>query len=357
MRVLALLTDGIGGFGGIARYNIDLLEALLAVPNVRQIDAVARWGSAVEGERLRHLAPRPQRWHWVLTAIRLAWRRPQLIFVGHLNFLWLARVLAWLTGARLWVQTHGIEAWPPALSRRRARALLAADLITAVSRHTRDQLLKASPVDPRRIVVLPDTVDQGFAPEPDDRQATRVRLGIAASTRVLLTVGRLDARERYKGQDRVIAALPALRRTHPDTLYLIVGDGDDRARLEALAVRAEVAAHVRFLGRVAHEDLAALYRAADLFVMPSEGEGFGIVFLEAMACGTRALGLGVDASRDPLADGALGIVSTHAGLADDLARALDQPVARQALAAAVVARFGYPRFAQQLRGLIEQRLA
>src|SRR5207247_1514684 len=93
---------------------------------------------------------------------------------------------------------------------------------------------------------------------------------------------------------------------HPETIYLIVGDGDDRQRLEALASEFAVQDKVRFAGPVADEELADYYRLADVLVMPSTGEGFGIVFLEAMACAINVIGGNQDGSIDPLVDGAVG---------------------------------------------------
>lgn len=124
---------------------------------------------------------------------------------------------------------------------------------------------------------------------------------------MLLTVSRLNAQERYKGHDRVIQVLPELLRTFPDLRYLIAGDGDDRSRLESLAGQSGVSDRVIFAGEVPDEDLPDIYRLADAYVMPSTGEGFGIVFLEAAVSGLPIVGGGVDGSRDALADGAVGV--------------------------------------------------
>ncbi len=97
----------------------------------------------------------------------------------------------------------------------------------------------------------------------------------------------MDAAERYKGQDRIIAALPALVARGHDVVYVVVGDGNDVARLKTLAVEAHVAERVSFIGPIFTERLTQAYRMADLYVMPSTGEGFGIAFLEAMASGTQ----------------------------------------------------------------------
>jgi phosphatidyl-myo-inositol dimannoside synthase len=124
--------------------------------------------------------------------------------------------------------------------------------------------------------------------------------------KVLMTVSRLASDEKYKGHDRVIRALPGVLSKHNEAIYLIVGDGDDRPRIEALVQSSGLTDKVRFAGRVAPEELPDHYRLADLLVMPSTGEGFGIVFLEAMATGIHVLGGDRDGSIDPLADGVLG---------------------------------------------------
>ena len=121
-----------------------------------------------------------------------------------------------------------------------------------------------------------------------------------------MTVSRLASSERYKGHDRVIRSLPQVLLHHPEAIYLIVGDGDDRPRLEALASEFAVQDKVRFAGPVAGEELPDYYRLADVLVMPSTGEGFGIVFLEAMACAIDVIGGNKDGSIDPLGDGAVG---------------------------------------------------
>jgi phosphatidylinositol alpha-1,6-mannosyltransferase len=123
---------------------------------------------------------------------------------------------------------------------------------------------------------------------------------------VLLTVSRISNEERYKGHDRVLAVLPDLLRSFPDLVYVVAGDGNGRELLQRFAREQGLEHHVRFIGRVSDADLPDLYRAADVFVMPSTGEGFGIVFLEAMRSGLGVVGGNGDGSMDPLRDGAAG---------------------------------------------------
>jgi glycosyltransferase involved in cell wall biosynthesis len=139
--------------------------------------------------------------------------------------------------------------------------------------------------------------------------------------------------------------------THPHTIYVIVGDGDDQPRLEAVAAEVGVTEKVRFVGRVKPEELPDHFRLADVFVMPSTGEGFGIVFLEAMATGIPVIGGNRDGSLDPLADGLLG-------------RAID-PYSEEELASAICAalfdapakvdlanRFSFRGFTEHLQELV-----
>jgi phosphatidylinositol alpha-1,6-mannosyltransferase len=137
--------------------------------------------------------------------------------------------------------------------------------------------------------------------------------------------------------------------------YVVVGEGDDRARLESLARDVGVSERVRFFGAAESQVLAELYRMADLFVMPSKGEGFGIAFLEAVVSGTPALGLDVAGTRDALADGQLGTVVSEAELPAAIARLLAKrkpdPVA---LAAAARARFGRETFAAGVRNALNR---
>jgi phosphatidylinositol alpha-1,6-mannosyltransferase len=348
LALLALVTDAFGGRGGIAQYNRDLL-GVLAGAGASPITVLPRLAphpvTAPAG--IAQQPPRRDRVRYAVAALRAALtKRPDLIFCGHLYMAPLCARIARLTGARLIVQTHGIEAWaqPSALHR---AAVEAADLVLCVSRYTRARVLGWAAIAPERLVVLPNTVGAAFV--PGDGSALRAAWGLQ-DKRVLLTVGRMDARERYKGHDRVIDAIPTLVAAGHDVVYLLVGDGDDRPRLEARACGAGVADRVRFVGSVESPTLIEVYRTADLFVMPSTGEGFGIAFLEAMASGTPALGLGIAGARDALADGEFGTAVTDCALATALASALERPRREpEALSAAVRSRFGSESFATGAR--------
>jgi phosphatidylinositol alpha-1,6-mannosyltransferase len=227
---------------------------------------------------------------------------------------WLVRVCRDLLGLRTIIYVHGeevniIDSYD--FSRRRRRATLArADAVVAVSRFTRDSLVSLMGVDPAKITLIPNGVDVSrFAPRPA-REDLRQKYGLQGR-RVLLTVGRLSER---KGQDKVIEALPALHAAIPDLAYLMVGDGPLRMELEARARALDVQEVVRFAGSVAPGELVDHYALADAFIManrelPSgETEGFGLVFLEANACGIPVVAGREGGSVDAVTDGVNGLL-------------------------------------------------
>jgi phosphatidylinositol alpha-1,6-mannosyltransferase len=206
---------------------------------------------------------------------------------------WLAAKLA---GAHLVMQMHGIEAWPRPSNLAR-RACESAALILNVFRYTRSRVLDWAAIPPERALALPNTVAECFS--PGDGSALCEEWDIGAK-KALLTVGRMATSERYKGHDRVIAALPELLAGGHDVVYVVAGEGDDVPHLQKLAHEAGVRERVRFVGALSRERLVEAYRLADLFLMLSSGEGFGIAFLEAVACGAPTLGLELGVLTTPL---------------------------------------------------------
>ena len=193
-----LVTDAFGGRGGIAQYNRDFLAALAEAGTISSITVLPR--HAPDGFTLpaliRQFPPRSHRIRYAVAAVAAALSsRVDIVFCGHLYMAPLAALIARLTCAKLVVQTHGIEAWPQP-SRHRRLAVEAADLILCVSRYTRAAVLRWAAIMPERVIVVPNTVGEGFA--PGDGSTLRRQLGLT-DKQVLLSVGRMDARERYKG--------------------------------------------------------------------------------------------------------------------------------------------------------------
>jgi phosphatidyl-myo-inositol dimannoside synthase len=358
LRVFALMTDAFGGPGGIAQYNRDLLSSLAACDRIDDVIVLPRRGVSSLGElppRVKQLSPVQGRLGYTIAAFQAAWaHRPfQIVFCGHLFMAPLAAAIAKLLRARLWVQVHGVEAWEE-LSALNRRSVETAALVTSVSRYTRRRLLEWIRIDPARVKILPNTVSPTFrlGPKPE----YLVRRHDLRGKKVLMTVARLAASDRYKGHDRVIRILPKVLVDDPETIYLVVGDGDDRPRLEALAVDFNVREKMRFVGLVSAEELPDYFRLADVFVMPSTGEGFGIVFLEAMATGIAVIGGNRDGSVDPLADGVLGsAVDPDNG--EELVWAICAALCNSEANVDRASRFKVPAFAEHLQAVIRSLIA
>jgi phosphatidyl-myo-inositol dimannoside synthase len=312
VRILVLLTDGFGGHGGIAKFNRDLLRALTRHPRCEQVTALPRIGPA----KIESLPPKldyvtaglGNKFKYVATVLKHGRKaRPDAVVCAHINLL----PVAWLAAVRARVPLiliiHGVEAWQAARSPLVNWCARKAAGVVAVSRVTLERFRNWSGIAAERGHVLPNCVEmERFAPGGKDPELME-RYNLQGR-KVLMTLGRLDERERYKGIDEVIDVLPEIARLVPNVTYLIAGDGSDRSRLRQKADDAGLNGRVVFTGHVSESEKADHFRLADAFVMPGRGEGFGIVYLEAMACGVPVVASAADASREAVREGKLGWV-------------------------------------------------
>ncbi|MEB3226070.1 MAG: glycosyltransferase, partial [Synechococcus sp.] len=233
------------------------------------------------------------------------YERPDLIITTHVNFAPVANLLQTIMGIPYYTVAHGIEVWNLQTPRLNS-ALRRADRILAVSHYTRDRLIKEQHLDPQKIIVLPNTFDQSkFRIGPKPKYLLK-RHQLLVDTQIILTVARLSASEQYKGVDQIIQSLSQVIASVPNVHYIIVGKGDDLPRIEKLLQDLNLETYVTLTGFIPEEELCDYYNLCDVFAMPSKGEGFGIVYLEAMACGKPCLGGNQDAAIDALCCGELG---------------------------------------------------
>lgn len=259
--------------------------------------------------------------------------------------------------------SHGVEHWATLTPGAHAVLRVAtsrASRILAISGYT-GRVVRAAVPDGVPLSVLPPGVDpERFHPEAD-AEALRRRLGLLDRP-LVVCVSRLVRR---KGQDVLIRALPAILRRVPGARLLIVGDGPDRGRMEALAARAP-AGSVVFGGEVAHDELPAYHAAADVFAMPCrsrlaglEVEGFGMVFLEAAAAGRPSVAGDSGGAAEAVVDGETGLVvdGRHPGaVAEAVSALLADPVRAAAMGKAGRARvernFTWQVLADRLAGFL-----
>lgn len=304
--------------GGIQSYVKDILAAYNQQPDLPRADVFllrdpATCENPLRGGKLRfHYLANP----WpALGRLRLAialcfhlWRyRPQRVICGHVNLAPLiSRLCGWLK-IPYTVMTYGKEVWQRLPDAPR-KSLQQAEVWT-ISRYSRLLACQANNLAFEKITMLPCVIDgEIFKPGlADPTVATQYGL---QGARVLMTVARLWSGDIYKGVDVTLRALPAIATAFPNVKYLVIGRGDDQPRLARLAIELGVADRVVFAGFVPNHQLASHYRLADAYVMPSQ-EGFGIVYLEAMACGVPVIAGDSDGAADPLQDGRLGWQVPH----------------------------------------------
>lgn len=321
MRILVLLHDAFGGRGGIAKFNRDLLSAFANHPDVSEVVALPRVvvdpvGFLPPKLDFRVAASRGKAAYALAMAKVLA--RPRwfdLVVCGHLYLLPLLMPLELRRRAPLGLIMHGVDAWEPCGGAETRRQLDRIDWFLSVSDHTKERFCAWSGVPTAKGLVIPNAVDIGaFTPGPK-RTDLLARYKINGKS-VLMGLARLDSRERYKGFDEVMEAMPAMLKSRPDLVYMICGDGTDRPRLEQKARDLGIADKVIFTGYLPEAEKVEHLRLADCFLLAGWGEGFGIVLIEAMACGIPAIASNLDASAEAVGNGRFGIVVNPKDQAD-----------------------------------------
>lgn len=296
--------------GGIQRVNCLLLEMLAefsaGTPTEVEIFSFADEAQREPGDIAAVPAFRWEAFEHSRTAMatqlgrRLREVRPDLLLFTHAHLLRLVRLTRlFRPGAKVAVLGHGVEVWKELPEPIRG-CMRKANAVIAPSTFTRDEMVEMNGVNPARISVLAHGLDAAWRAHTE---ASASRTG-----KRLLSVTRLRSADAYKGVDVVLRALPAVLKQHPETSYLIAGDGNDRPRLEKLARELRVESCVEFCGEVTGSRLHTLYAETDVFVLPSPKEGFGIVFLEAMSYGLPVVAARAGGTLDVVQDGATGLL-------------------------------------------------
>lgn len=283
-------------------------------------------------------------------------QRPDLIITTHIHFAPVAYWLKRVYGIPYWAIAHGIEAWDiqkPQL----VNALQNADKLLAVSQYTKQRLLSEQAIDPAKVALLPNTVDIDRFQIANKPKYLLQKYHLRPEQPVILTVARLSDQERSKGYDQLLEALPQIRLHIPEVHYIIAGKGNDRPRIEQKIDTLGLRNCVSLAGFVPDEELCHYYNLCDLYAMPSTGEGFGIVYLEALACGKPTLAGNQDGAVDALCQGELGALVDPNNI-KEIAEAITQilqgaypnPLIYQPhiLRERVIERFGFEQFRKTL---------
>lgn len=378
MNIFLLVPNMFCFKGGIQVFSRFFLDALMSFPQVSRVRVALLHDAPLHDEE-KHNIPHFQkthflffgaysskirRWCYALGCFRsICKERSDLLLCTHLHLSPIAWCIKILFGTPYGIVLHGVEAWGVQNVVLRY-VIKKADMLICVSDFTRERVLEQFPEQAARAFVLANTFQEGhFQLGPKQEQVYRQH-GIPLERKIILTVARLDASLSHKGYDVVIRCLPRLLQKIPQAHYLIVGKGADRKRLEELIVQHELHDHVTLAGFIPDEQLPAYFQSCEVFILPSNGEGFGIVHLEALACGRPVIGSKRDGSVDALAGGKLGLLvdpyqedEVYRALLDILSGTSTHPLVFQAqdLHDEVVRCFGREAFRKNLSSLLFER--
>ncbi len=236
--------------------------------------------------------------------------RSNIVILSHINLLFIALLIKRISPkTKIILFVHGIEVWRE-IKNWKGDFLRKDCEIWAVSSYTASQMIERHQVHADRIKIVHNCLDPFLEIPMDFSKPGELldRYGLKRSAPVLFTLTRLSSSELYKGYDLVIETIPELVKKFPAIRYLIAGKADsvEKTRLKKLIKDNHLEEHVTLLGFVPEEELSEHFLLSDVFVMPSRKEGFGIVFIEAAACGCKTIAGNQDGSVDALLNGKLG---------------------------------------------------
>jgi phosphatidylinositol alpha-1,6-mannosyltransferase len=296
------------------------------------------------------------------TALKIAAHQPSIVLALHPN---LAPVIAAMKivspGMRSSVVVHGVEVWTRLPIVRRV-SVESMDRVLAPSEYTLLAVTREQHLSPDKGRKLAWSLGPEFDPAAAPISGSSPPVGVP-SGQIILTVGRWDASEAYKGVDHLIAALPMLLKDFPGVQLVAIGEGTDLPRLQILARESRVADRVHFLPFMSPDRLPSAYDHCEVFAMPSRGEGFGLVFIEAMARGRPVVGGAHGGTPEIIDDGINGFLVPHgdvAQLVDRLKRLLASDPVRREMGAQALAKvrrdFTFARFSSELAEILNELL-
>lgn len=363
MRVLFLTLKTFSATGGIEKFNRCFAMALWQ--NTQQLgwelEVLSAYDQGAEEVYLPDTVFRGfkgKRASFSLQAIKSA-KRADIIVVGHINIAAVAFAGQILFPDKHWILiAHGREVWEQS-SFIQQKSLHRFNKIWSVSRFTSSILIDKQRVAPSSIGLFPNTLDPFFSAQMPSisEEQLRERYGLKNGQPILITVTRLANTEKNKGCDEVIKTLPKLLTVYPNLRYLLCGKADEPEKKRLLLMISELNLQnvVILTGFIENNELSAHYRLANVFVMPSRKEGFGIVFIEAVWWGLNVVAGNQDGSVDALLDGRLGTLvdpTDNAALETAILHSVSNPASfleREAKRKLVLENFGFDKFKERQR--------
>jgi len=301
---------------------------------------------------------------FALKAIIKKFNSRDVIILSHINLAVIGLIIKVMNPkCQVWLVAHGIEVWRP-FSFIKKRFLKNCDKVICVSNYTRQQMLDRHHIDKDICIVLNNAIDP-LMPLPIifSKPANLLdRYQLNDSYPIVFTLTRMASTEKYKGHELVIEAIGKLKNKYPGIKYILSGKYDELegVRINKLITDHDVSDQIILTGFIDETELTDHFLLADLFVLPSKKEGFGIVFIEALACGLPVICGNADGSIDAIRNGELGkSVSTDnaAELYNCINESLAQPLTpidREQLQKNSLRYFNQPDYAHKLQDLLTE---
>ncbi|MFY7841059.1 MAG: glycosyltransferase family 4 protein [Lacibacter sp.] len=365
-KLLFLALTAFSHMGGIEKFNRAIIYALgkLATDLRFSCSYAAMHDHSVNEQYVSNGRFKPYKSNklWFVLSSIIKGLNQDVLIIGHLNLAVIAVVVKRLRpNKKLVVICHGIEVFEE-VSGFKKQLLQNADLVLAVSNYTRTQLINKQQLLPEKVIVFPNTIDPFFQlPQQFERPDYLVkRYGIKEGEKIIFTLTRLNSTEGYKGYDTVISLLPLLKAQDYRFRYILAGKADEQEhkRMQQLIEELHLQDVVLMPGFIADEEITDHYLLADVFAMPSKGEGFGIVFIEAMACGLQVIAGNKDGSTEALQFGKLGQL-VDPDSPDEITAALEHafmhPAAPSEIQQNMLHYFSFARFGERLRDVLTHK--
>lgn len=360
-KILFLYLNAFSVTGGIEKFNKAFMKALqdISKEGLIEYESFAAYDNVSD---IRYVASenykgfKGRKYSFAFKSIRAALKTDTVV-AGHINLAPIALIIKLLKPqVRIILIAHGVEVWEK-LPFLKNLFIKKTDLIFAVSSFTKNKIVEEQQIEEKKIKILHNTLDPFFkVPEKLEKPEYLLkRYNLTKETKILMTVGRVSDKEGNKGYDKVINTLPEVLKQHSSLIYILAGKYDENEKLRVMKIVEEKKLNDHFIltGYIKDEELTDHYLLADIFVMPSTQEGFGIVFLEALACGLPVIAGNKDGSVDALLNGKIGkLVDPYNNheLSDAIIGLLKNQKANHR--DLVLENFGFDQFKKRLRKLL-----
>ena len=312
--LIFLANDCFDAMGGIAHYNRNFCYIASRALRGSQLVFVSRSNKSSRvdhnsGAIVKTINPK-QKFLYALHSLISAYRMKKKLVVvcGHMNLLPVAAFLKLVSGCNIVLQIHGVEAWLPGNNINKIIIKNYVDYVLSVSHVTATRFKDWSKYR-GPISIVPNCINVKEYREHNVLDKTRISQiqNFARGRKIIMFLGRLDARERYKGVDEMISVFENHPELSQNACYIVCGDGSDLARLKAKVNAADLSNTVKFIGFVDERTKRDFFAVCDVFVLAGYGEGFGITLLEAVASGAPVIASSLDGSDEAILKGELGV--------------------------------------------------